>query len=83
MRPRQDALLVIPLVLLVFCGRAYAYIDPGTGSLALQIALAALFAGLFALRSFWTKIRAFFTRVFHKDAPKQNPPDQPKAAPRP
>ena len=38
---------------------ANAYIDPGTGSYILQIALAAVLGGLFALKVFWKNIKLF------------------------
>jgi hypothetical protein len=33
-----------------------AYLDPGTGSYALQVLLAALFGGLFALKQSWSSL---------------------------
>ena len=49
------------LILSVFFGElaakpALAYIDPGTGSYVLQIAIGAALAGAFILKSFWQKI---------------------------
>lgn len=35
---------------------AHAYLDPGTGTYLLQLAAAALFAGLFTLKAFWARI---------------------------
>ena len=34
-----------------------AYLDPGTGSYALQILLAALFGGMFALKQSWAEVK--------------------------
>ncbi len=45
---------------------AYAYIDPGTGSYILQMALAFLLGALFALKMFWQNVKAFFVRVFSR-----------------
>lgn len=39
---------------------AYAYIDPGTVSFAVQAIVAALAAGLFAMKLWWYKIINFF-----------------------
>jgi hypothetical protein len=36
-----------------------AYLDPGTGSYALQLLLAGLFGGMFALRQSWGELRAW------------------------
>ena len=41
---------------------ALAYIDPGTGSMLLQSALAAVAAVLVFGRSVWTKLKGFFIR---------------------
>ena len=40
------------------------YIDPGTGSLIIQMLIASSIAGLFMLKTFWAKIKAFFIRLF-------------------
>ena len=47
-------------------GRAWAYLDPGTGSYLFQILIAALVGGLFAVKLFWGKIAAFFSGLFGK-----------------
>jgi len=39
-----------------------SYIGAGTGSLIIQIVIAALLGGLFALKIYWRRIKAFFTR---------------------
>lgn len=36
------------------------YLDPGTGSYALQLLLAGAFGGLFALKQSWGQVRAWF-----------------------
>jgi hypothetical protein len=61
------------LLLFIFAGDSHAYLDPGTGSLILQMLLAGLFAALLAVRTFRTKIKAFFTHRFSgKPAEKEN-----------
>lgn len=39
-----------------------AYLDPGSGSILLQLLVAGILGGLFAARAFWGKIRAKLTR---------------------
>ena len=39
---------------------AYAYLDPGTGSMVAQIVAASVFGGLFFIKSFWKKTIRFF-----------------------
>lgn len=38
---------------------AYAYIDPGMGSLALQALVGAVAGGMFAARMWWARIASF------------------------
>ena len=68
---RHRATLSVGLMLLVmalffFPAQAHAYLDPGTGSYFIQIALATLVGALFAVRLFWGRIKAFFGKLFSK-----------------
>lgn len=38
------------------------YIDPGTGSLVVQILIASLIGSLFMLKIYWKRIKTFFSR---------------------
>jgi len=40
----------------------FAYLDPGTGSLALQMSIASLLGGAFILRTFWRQVKQKLTR---------------------
>ncbi len=55
---------------LLGCGilslNAYGYIDPGTGSYVLQVAIAFLVGLAFSLRMFRKKIAIFLKRVFSR-----------------
>jgi len=44
----------------------HAYIDPGTGSLVIQILIASFVGGVFLLKIFWEKVKAFFKNLFSK-----------------
>lgn len=44
---------------------AYAYLDPGTGSMVLQAIVAGFLGSLFAVKMYWAKIVAYFRK---KDA---------------
>jgi len=50
---------------------AYGYIDPGTGSFMLQMALAALFGALFAVKHYWRRIKFFLKSIFGKKDDEQ------------
>ena len=39
-----------------------AYLDPGTGSLMLQVMIAALFSGMFFMKSSFAMVRSAFSR---------------------
>lgn len=51
------------LYLMLFPKQAHAYLDPGTGSYVLQIAAAVLFAGLFLVKTWWSHISSFASRI--------------------
>lgn len=59
-------LITLALCFVLFPVNAHAYLDPGTGSYVLQLALAAIVGALFAIRMFWGRIKAFFKRMFTK-----------------
>ena len=44
-----------------------AYLDPGSGSILLQLLVAGILGGLFAARAFWGKIKAKLTRKPQED----------------
>lgn len=64
MRASFAPILCFVLVGISIPETAYAYIDPGTGSLILQLILAGILGSLFALKTFWRKVIAFFKRLF-------------------
>jgi hypothetical protein len=56
---------------------ALAYIDPGTGSYVIQLAIAAFVGVMFSLRIFWKKI----VRLFKKSGPDEQKTDDKPTAP--
>lgn len=60
---KTNGLAVYAVFLLFWAGvipAAHAYLDPGTGSFVIQTLLAALFGGLFVLKSYWVRIKSWF-----------------------
>jgi len=52
-------------VLLLACtSTAYAYLDPGTGSYVLQMVIAGIVGGMFALKLCYRRIVKFFADLF-------------------
>lgn len=43
-----------------------AYLDPGSGSFILQIILASIVGAFFIVKSYWQKIKGFFSSRFTK-----------------
>ncbi|MEJ5203400.1 MAG: hypothetical protein WHV66_14325 [Anaerolineales bacterium] len=43
-------------------GFTWVYLDPGSGSFILQILLAALLGGAYAVKVYWKKIKGLFIR---------------------
>lgn len=57
--------LAFALLVILPC-KSYGYIDPGTGSYFLQMLIAGILGGLFAIKMFWGRIKAFFLRILGK-----------------
>ncbi|MBC8459031.1 MAG: hypothetical protein H8D67_13640 [Deltaproteobacteria bacterium] len=55
---------VLPLILVK---NAYAYIDPGTGSMIIQAVIAAIAVASVSIGIFWRRLRAFFERLFGRN----------------
>jgi len=47
----------------IFPEKAYAYIDPGTGSYIFQLIVGAFLGGLFAIKLSWRRIFGFFGKL--------------------
>ena len=58
------------LYFFLFTSSAYAYLDPGTGSIILQAIVGAFAAFFSTLYIFWEKIKIFFRKAFKKDNKK-------------
>ena len=59
-------LIVIILGNIVFPQRAHAYIDPGTGSLIIQLLIGTLVGGLVAVKMYWHRINRYIKKVFSR-----------------
>ncbi len=61
------------IILIFFCTlntNAYAYIDPGLGSIILQGIIAAVAATSLTIKIYWQKIKNFFKKKKTKDLNK-------------
>lgn len=68
----QNVILFVftALLLCVFPTESFAYLDHGTGSYILQMIMAGLLGGLFAIKMFWNTIKEKFKRFFGKKTAK-------------
>lgn len=64
----MTVLVVVGLLSLAFPQSAYAYLDPGTGSLIIQVIVAAFLGVAFAAKVYWRNIRTFVANRFSKEA---------------
>ena len=61
------------LAIILFGGSsapAYAYLDPGTGSMILQALIGAAAAGVTVISIYWQKVKAFVSEKFVKTSKK-------------
>ena len=63
-RRRKKAVIACALTLATAPMPAWAYLDPGTGSLILQMLVAGVLGALVYMRVAWDRTREFFGRVF-------------------
>ena len=43
-----------------------AYLDPGTGSIIIQVVIGSAVGALFAIKIFWNRIKTFFKKLFSR-----------------
>ena len=56
-----NAVRLAALVWILTTVPAHAYLDPGTGSILLQGIVGAIAGGLFVMRMYWQRVKAFVT----------------------
>ena len=62
-------------LLIFFAKPAYAYIDPGTGSMMIQAVIAGIAAASVSIGIFWKRIKIFLSRISgrkQKEEPNQD-----------
>lgn len=67
MKKEIKLLFACIFVIMMLPKDAYGYIDPGTGSYIIQIAIATILGSMFAIKIFWKKIVHFFRSVFNRN----------------
>ncbi len=64
--------VLLSVLVLPAASRPPAYLDPGSGSFLLQLLLAGILGGLFAVRAFWGRLK---NKISRKDESDQDEPD--------
>ncbi len=59
------------LVIIIYPAQAFAYIDPGAGSLIIQMAIAAIMGAMFTIKLYWYKFKYFILKLFGKLPPEE------------
>ncbi len=75
-------IIITTVIALTFAVPAYAYLDPGSGSIILQGILAAIAGILATIKLYWRKLKNFCRRCLGKpveEEPKKKDDDNPKA----
>ena len=62
----------MPCLFMIFEKPAYAYIDPGTGSMIIQAVIAAVAVASVSIGIFWRRFRSFFGRLFGRGEEKRH-----------
>jgi hypothetical protein len=66
---------LIVLVFVLPTGPAHAYLDPGTGSIILQMLLGGVAGGLVVVRLYWARIRLWFSPSKEQSPPRREDGD--------
>lgn len=66
-------LLLLCILMLLYPTLSFAYLDPATGSMILQMIVAAVLGSLLTIKIFWKHIKVFFlTKVLKRDNVESN-----------
>lgn len=60
-------LFVLILDLLIFPKDAHAYLDPGTGSMLIQVLIGGVLGSLYFIKLYWKKISSFVKEKLNKN----------------
>ncbi len=65
-------LIIILFLTLIFSKPAYAYLDPGTGSIIIQAILGFIAAAFVSINIWWIKVKNFFLTIFKSNKKKKS-----------
>ena len=59
--------LIIALIIITNSKYAYAYLDPGTGSMLFQALIGGVVAAIFTIKMYWYHLKLFIKRKLGKE----------------
>ena len=65
--------LLYLLTLIIFPTKAFAYLDPGTGSIILQAILGFIAATVASISIYWEKFKSLISKLFGKKKENKKP----------
>ena len=70
---QYSSVLILTLIFILgWTPDAQAYLDPGTGSMALQLLMASILGFLFTLKTYWGKFKGFLKNLVGKSSPNDS-----------
>ena len=64
--------LIILIFIVLNPSFAYAYLDPGTGSIILQAIIGVIAASLTAISIYWEKFKSIISKIFMRNKKQEN-----------
>ncbi|MBT3311504.1 MAG: hypothetical protein HN737_08310 [Desulfobacterales bacterium] len=66
-RYSSSIIISVSAAILLAAQNAYAYIDPGTGSMILQVVIGVVVGSAMAVKMSWRRIKSFWFRMVGKE----------------
>ena len=63
---KNISIIFYTFIFISLTNQAHAYLDPGTGSMIIQIVIAGTVGALFTIKTFWSQIKNFISTRFLK-----------------
>jgi hypothetical protein len=83
-RRKRDAVQIVAGIVLCLCAvaptEASAYLDPGTGTFALQGLIAGVAGGVLSIRTYWRRIGGLFRRKTSSETWSESWPERPPSS---
>lgn len=64
---KELGIVVVALLIVFSPVEALAYLDPGTGSYIVQIAIAGAVSGVFVIKIFWKRLKEKLDGIFRRN----------------